>query len=60
MDDKLGNDGLIVLFELPIFGVAKCTWTCIEMLHLPRMLNMLPWRLIVLHDDTQPEPVSAL
>ena len=59
-DDTLRNVGLMVLYELPLLGIAKCTWTCIEMLHLPRVPNMLPWRLLVLHVDPQPEPVSAL
>ena len=60
LDDKLENVGLIVLYELPILGIAKCTWTRIKILHLLRMPNMLTWRLLVLHVDPQPKPVCSV
>ena len=60
LDEKLGNVGLMILYELPILGVAKCTWTCMEMLHLLRMPNMLLWWVLVLLTDPQPEPESTL
>ena len=66
LDDKLGNVGLVVLYELPILGITKCTWTCIKMLHLLKMPNMLiclallVFRLLVLQVNPQPKPVSAL
>jgi len=60
LHDKLGSVGLMVLYELPILGIAKCAWTCIEMLHLLRVPNMLLWRLLLFPVDPQPKPVCSV